>query len=341
MALFESVHVRSLRCIRSLDVALPPGLVWISGPNGAGKTTFLEAVYLLDRGRTFRGRRGGPLTTQGARATSIQGWVRDDRDRRQERKWSSEGSSAERRSPELTRFVGTATFNLVEGDPGLRRRFFDWSLFHVERDTAALWGNLYRIQRQRNAWLRAGGKGMAVWDGPYAQHLEAVWERRMRFLGHVGECFRRLSAELLPMGMLDVTWRRQGGVGTVRDTLRDQFTADVARGFTFLSSSRGDVALLRNGSEWRGSRGENKLAGIVLQLAMQEVLGSRVGQRPTVLVDDPYAEVSASALGPVMSAWVASADQVVVTGLDDARTSELGLRPAAWFHVEHGQLRAK
>jgi DNA replication and repair protein RecF len=236
--------------------------------------------------------------------------------------------------------LGTATFNIVEGDPVLRRRFLDWSLFHVEHDAPELWGNLDRLQRQRNAWLRSGGKGTAVWDDPYAQHLEAVWERRTRFLARVGEAFRKRSSELLQTGMLDVMWRRHAGAGSAHDTLREQLAADLARGYTFLSSARGDVTFVRKGSEWRGSRGENKLAGMVLQLAVQEVVGATLGQRPTVLIDDPYAEVSATSLGPVLSAWVRSADQVIVTGLDDARTSDLNLRPAAWFHVEHGRLRA-
>jgi DNA replication and repair protein RecF len=313
-------------------------LVWISGPNGAGKTSILEALYLLDRGRTFRGRLGGPVTTRGEGATTIRGRVVDDHGRRHERRWSSERSSDGQRTAQLTRLVGTATFNLVEGEPWLRRRFFDWSLFHVEQDARSVWADLDRLQRQRNAWLRAGGKGSPVWDTPYAQRLEAVWERRVRFMGRVAEVFRMRTAELFPGGRLDLRWQRQVDAGAAAAVLSQQLSADLARGFTFLSSSRGDVVFLKDGVAWRGSRGENKLAGMLLQLALQEVLRSTVGRRPTVLLDDPYAEVSAASLGPVLGAWLDLADQVIVTGLDDARTSDLGLAPAAWFHVERGQI---
>jgi DNA replication and repair protein RecF len=323
-----------------MDVALPRGLVWVSGANGAGKTTLLEAMYLLDRGRTFRGRRGGSVTTWGAEATHIQGWVMDERGRRQERRWHTKGADVDRGTVDLTRFVGASTYSIVEGDPGLRRRLFDWSLFHVEQDARGMWTKLDRLQRQRNAWLRSGGRGLAVWDGPYAAELEGVWERRFRFVSVVNEVFRTLTSELFPEGPLEVAWRRQGQVGSSEALLAAHLDTDRARGFTFLSSSRGDVVMLKDGREWRGSRGENKLAGILLQLALQRVLASRTGIRPAVLLDDPYAEVTASSLEPVLAAWAAIADQVIVTGLSDAPAANLSIQPAAWFHVERGELRA-
>lgn len=313
--------------------------MWVRGPNGAGKTTLLEALYLMDRGRTFRGRRGGPLTTRGERGTAIAGKVVLDRDRWQSLSWMSSGHGARPGGPQLTRFVGVSSFSIVEGDPELRRQFFDWSLFHVEHDVRELWAKLGRLQRQRNAWLRSGARGVPVWDEPYANHLEELWSRRSRFLDRLDTTFRTLTAELVPTGPLGLRWDWTGRGESLTALLRAQLPSDSMRGFTFLSPSRGDVSFLRNGAPWRGSRGENKLAGIVLQMAAQEVMVSATGNRPVVLLDDPYSEVSSRLIPPLLEAWSRAADQVVITSLDDVASLDFAGSPAATFHVEQGALR--
>ncbi len=340
MAWFESVGIKNLRCLRSVHAALPRGLVWIRGPNGAGKTTLLEAMYLLDRGRTFRGRRGGALTTRGERGTGIVGdVVVGEGARRQRLSWDSSGAVTRARAMPLTRFVGSSSFSIVEGDPELRRRFFDWSLFHVEPDGKELWANLYRLQRQRNAWLRAGGKGRPIWDQPYVFHLEQVWRRRAAFLEGLGATFTSLAREFLQVGPLRVEWTWVGQGCALIEQLRGNLETDRCRGFTFLSSSRGDVRVLMGDAPWRGSRGQNKLVGILLQLSAQQVLMGVTGHRPVVLLDDPYAEMSGRHIEPMLSQWSRVADQIVVTSLDDVPAAGIVSHQPAVFHVEQGVLR--
>jgi DNA replication and repair protein RecF len=310
----------------------------VCGPNGAGKTTLLEAIYLVDRGRSFRGRKGGPATTYGEQVSSIGGAVRADRGRRLQLAWDSRNGLSPAGSAQLTRFVGVSTFNIIEGDPALRRQFFDWALFHVEHGARELWSRVDRVLRQRNAWLRSGGRGTPVWDGQYAACLAELWARRVSFLQELGNRFQRRTAELLPAGALELRWRWAGQGREIDELLAAYRAADLARGFTFLSPTRGDVFFLRDGREWRGSRGENKIAGILLQLAAQEAGASSTGKRSVVLLDDPYAEVSAALIAPILSAWMNVADQVVVTCLDAASTDDVVPSANAMFHVERGQL---
>ncbi|MFZ0790142.1 MAG: AAA family ATPase, partial [Chromatiaceae bacterium] len=68
-----SLSVCNLRNIRSCNLVFEPGLTIVSGANGAGKTTLLEAIYLLGRGRSFRGRRAGEITTEGERESLVEG----------------------------------------------------------------------------------------------------------------------------------------------------------------------------------------------------------------------------------------------------------------------------
>jgi DNA replication and repair protein RecF len=238
----------------------------------------------------------------------------------------------------LTRFVGATSFNILEGEPSLRRRFFDWALFHVERDARQLWARVARLQSQRNAWLRSGGGGIAVWDAPYVEQLRALWDRRLRYLKDLDFAFRRLTAKHLAVGELGLQWRWLGEGRDLFEILQAHRSSDRARGFTHLSASRGDVSFVQDGLDWQGSRGENKIAGILLQLAVHSVMAATTGQKPIVLLDDPYSEVSAGGVAPLLSAWMAVSDQMIVTCLGNAGGGALRAHPGTVFHVERGIL---
>jgi recombinational DNA repair ATPase RecF len=105
-----------------------------------------------------------------------------------------------------------------------------------------------------------------------------------------------------------------------------------------LSSSRGDVQFLIGNSQWRGSRGENKLVGILLQLSVQQMALAGQASSPVVLLDDPYAELSGRHIEPLLEAWMQVSEQVFVTSLDDVPGAELRRRHPATFHVEQGAL---
>jgi DNA replication and repair protein RecF len=313
---------------------LAHGLVWVSGGNGAGKTTTLEAIYLLDRGRTFRGRRAGPLTTRGEASTILNGVARAG-DRRWPLQWTDAGGERDHSRPLLSRFVGAETFSLVESEPGLRRRFVDWAMFHVEPGAREQHRATHRLVEQRNAWLRGGAGGIPVWDGPYAAHLAKLSASRCEFVAALNQYFARLVGQYLPNVGLQLAWRGPGDEGELRAALAAQHAGDLQRGYTLLSPGRGDLLFQQGDRRWYGSRGENKLVGTLLQLAAQQLGAERTGFRSVAMLDDPYAEVAEDRLEPIIRAWLDAADQVLVASL---RPPTGGLAPAALFHVEQGMI---
>ena len=50
----ESLLIRQFRNISELNLKVHPGLNVLRGSNGQGKTNFLESIYLLTHGRSFR-----------------------------------------------------------------------------------------------------------------------------------------------------------------------------------------------------------------------------------------------------------------------------------------------
>jgi len=328
----ELLHIRNLRCIQQAELALSQGLIWFFGGNGAGKTTLLEAAYVLDRGRSFRGRRAGPLRTHGADKTQLSA-VLIEGESRWALRWVDGQRSDGPRPRGAVRFVGASTFGLLEGGPSLRRRFIDWSMFHVEPGAGLALGNAGRLAQQRNAWLRSGARGYRVWDGGYAEAYAVLAEHRCRFVGAVNTIFVQLTASLFPGGPLSLEWEGSLSASEAMSALSRQWAADRSRGFTQLSPWRGDLVIIRGDRRWGGSRGENKLAAMLLQLAVHRV-AAETCPSAVVLVDDPYGEVSPALVLPVLREWVSQADQVLVAALSEPPA---GLNADKVFHVEHGQ----
>lgn len=332
MAWLEELRVRDLRCVRQADLSLSEGLTWFCGENGAGKTTLLEAVYLLDRGRSFRGRRAGPLATEGAKQFDVSGVLRDGEGRWRLRWLDASRTERFPRSP-FVRLVGSSTFWLLEGGPSLRRRFVDWSMFHVEPGCEGVAREAARLVLQRNAWLRSGATGPAVWDDAYAEAFGVLSRCRSRYVETVNVLFTDLTDRFLPSGTVSIKWHGAVFKGEFRSALESQLGSDRQRGFTQLSPWRGDLVFERSGNRWCGSRGENKLAGTLLQLAVHRgAAADRI--TPVVLVDDPYAEVASEHASRLIGEWLRASDQVIVAALTRPPSD---VPDAAMFHVERGR----
>lgn len=328
--------------MQAVDLRFPEGAIWLTGPNGAGKTSLLEAVYVLSRGSSFRGRRHGPLTSRGLASTRLEARLRDG-DHAWERRWSS----VDRRQTQVTgagflvRLVGSSMHALLEDDPTLRRRFVDWNLFHVEPRFSGLRQRYRRIAAQRNAWLKGGGTGRAVWDHEYAALLTQVAEFRHGFVAALASAFVSIGAEFPAMTGLSLIWR--SGLPqdvAVRDWLLEHRDADIARGYSFLSPARADFHFMKEGSPWVGSRGQNKLAGILLQLAADQVISDALGGRAVWLIDDLAAEMDLRTQSEVLALIYAAADQLLVASLTEPPADLAKCCRAKVFHVEQGKIHA-
>lgn len=343
MPRLERLRISGLRNLRQVDVRLPEGTIWVEGGNGAGKTTLLEAIYLLSRGTSFRGRRYGPVKTHGVPATTIEGWLASGADR-WHRRWSLSGRAGREASGAgfSVRLIGASMQALLEGEPDLRRRFVDWNLFHVEPQIAAIRTRYRRIAAQRNAWLRSGGRGLAVWDHEYATVVAEIEGLRARFFTRLQNAFRSVAGEFGIIGTLCPEWR--GGLpraDELHSELARQHASDVVRGYSFLSPARGDFRLLHRGSAWVGSRGENKLVGILLQLAADRVVVSTVAQRAVWLVDDLEAELDGRTHCRLLQMLTAVAGQTLVASLSAPTRALSGLGSITLFHVEQGMLEPR
>jgi DNA replication and repair protein RecF len=354
------LSIQNLRCLRQVELDLHPGRNLIVGVNGSGKTSLLEALFLLGRGRSFRTRNSERLITHGENRLVVFG-----RTAPQESLAApvALGVQVTRGEPTLAKIQGEfartlaalsealpvqvidpGVHKLVEDSAYRRRRWMDWATFHVEHGFVEVWANYTRALKQRNAVLKqvstnaAAAAQLAAWDVELAQLGEKLAQSRRSMLKalqpHWQETVRALAGLNLELGYFQ-GWPRDTSLMQALESSRER---DFARGSTHAGPHRGDVLLKLDGRLARDilSRGQQKLAAAAMILAQLQLLAGILPEPPTLLLDDPAAELDPERLACFIEQVAPLRCQLVLTALTTGG-QPFG-PPDRMFHVEQGRL---
>ena len=184
----ETIQVSNVRAISHASLNLSPYLNLITGTNGSGKTSFLEAIYLLGVGRSFRSNQiktiisnnSEELTVYGKLASPNKNTLGISRDKKGNYKVRIDHTDQKKLSslahylPVLV--ITPDSYKLLTSGPQHRRQFLDLSVFHVEHAFANSWKRYNRILKQRNAQLKRcrSYSELAIWDKEFSQLSELL-----------------------------------------------------------------------------------------------------------------------------------------------------------------------
>jgi DNA replication and repair protein RecF len=348
------VQVTDFRCLQSADLDLDPRFTLISGANASGKTSLLEAIYVLGRGRSFRTRRLEHLIKEGAEQFVVFGEV-ESRDRRTP--LGVEGSASGIRArisgtkasslAELAislpvQIIDPEIHHLIEEGPSRRRRFLDWGTFHVEHTFVAHWQRYCKALKQRNAALKSGQSRAAVgaWDADLLRYGELLTRARSEYVGLLAQHAQVIGHNLLGM-QLELSYRPGWARDqTFAESLEHSRTHDQASGVTQVGPHRADLSIRLNGLgvKDRISRGQQKLLAAALLMAQLKVFPDDAPVQPSLLLDDPAAELDDERLTGLIREVTGHSVQLIVTTLQN-EFSAFG-NPGRKFRIQAGRVEA-
>lgn len=349
----ERLRIDGLRNVREAELGLGGQCALIVGANGAGKTTLLEAVYLLARGRSFRGRRAGDVTTDGFRGTQVEAelsvgrdsikWV-FERSGRVSGRWIDGiplGEAGDLGKCLSVRLVGENAQALLEGGPELRRRFLDMNLFHVEPGFGTVWRRFKQVLDQRNAWLRGGGGGRRLWDDEYLAAAERLDMLREQGVTGINRELRRLVRVFRGLEDLSVSYVHGVPRGkSLRDALKGDGLEERLSGYSRVGPHRADLVVGRDGGSGSLSRGQLKLVVCLLQVACEAVQEASLGVKNLWLLDDVSSELDGESASKLLGVVLDGHRQCLLTMIEGACGPLPTLLPPGtkMFHVEQGQV---
>ena len=347
----SKLWVQNVRCLEEVVLeAADHNLIY--GQNASGKTSLLEAIFVLGRGRSFRGAQREGLIRDGESEAVISGKVargevpgqiglslRRGGSPRVRINGRDETSAAALAEWLPVQVLDPGLHRLVDEGPGVRRRFLDWGLFHVEHDFLGHWRRYQRSLRQRNAALKDRAAGdLAAWDERVGAEGETLTILRESYMESLSGAVRAFGERLLGQP-IRLAYRPGWPRGkALAETLRRNRDRDRRFGATQTGPHRADVLIEVSDQQARGrvSRGQQKLLAASLVLAQLQDLRDRRGVRSVLLLDDMAAELDPSSLKRLVEAVTGLGCQLFMTSL--GREDVPLDMPHAAFHVEQGKV---
>lgn len=343
----EIENIRNLHLVR---VDLSPGFNGLYGLNGSGKTSFLEALYILGRGTSFRTKdlsrvlRNSEqhfLITAKLEPLGISIGVEYQP---QGALFRIGGQSAKSRL-ELASllpllFISPDSHSLISEGPQYRRRFLDWGVFHVEPGFLPVWRRYQRTLKQRNKALGIPGIEEA-WDSELVHAAEEITQMRRDYLRKLDPYVDQYVQRLVDMDKVTLTfvcgWRHNYDYAAI---LRDSLPQDREYGFTRQGPHRADVIIKVGNRPAQDilSRGQQKLLVIALLLAQVALLNEATFVCPVILVDDLAAELDVNHRQRLLVVLSELKAQVIFAVTEQKALAASGEIPIHWFHVEQGRI---
>jgi DNA replication and repair protein RecF len=346
------VQVSDFRCLHSAEIEFHAQFTLISGPNASGKTSLLEALYVLGRGRSFRTRKLDHLIRTGAQrfviygeaelperrvGLGVEGTAHGIRARMGGERVASLGELAATLPVQI---IDPEVHRLIEEGPSRRRRFLDWGVFHVEHEYVERWQRYQRVLKQRNAALKARQPrpAVAAWDVELVRLGDYINDARARYVDLLSRSALPIARNLLGMDLglsYRSGWNREQSFS---EALASSWSHDHEAGTTQVGPQRAEIGIRLNGTpvKDRISRGQQKLLAAALLMAQLSQFPQDAAVRPTLLLDDPAAELDSDRLLGLIREVSQQSVQLVVTSLNPAFTA-FG-SPGLHYSVSQGQI---
>jgi len=310
------------------------------GPNASGKTNFLEAIYYLACGRSFR-TKDDNLTYWDARFSRILGNIeKHDQEEallvvlEKQTRTIKTVKIKEQKVPS-SRLLGHLNCVLFSPEeiemlytlPEARRRYLNLIISQSDIVYAHNLVHFRRTLEQRNALLKRIFMGTAqeseleVWDGKLAEYASYITEKRAEYLLNINKTisdhYQKLSGK---SQILEVFYKPsvppvEGWAG-ILTRLTERRANDILARVTSIGPHRDDIAFTmdgRNVIEF-ASRGEFRTVILALKLAEVDFLSRITGETPVLLLDDVFSELDESRRD--LLSQVLSNQQTIVTTTD-------------------------
>jgi DNA replication and repair protein RecF len=235
--------------------------------------------------------------------------------------------------------IDPGVHKLVEEGGHRRRRWMDWAVFHVEHQFGDWWLRYTRILKQRNAALRTQPAQVSVWDAELVRVGELIAAARRQFVESLLPYWRE---SVLALSGLEPELHYFKGWAqdvTLAEALIASKARDESKRLTHPGPHRADVIVRMNGRPAREvlSRGQQKLVAVAMTLAQLNLLQEATQTTPTLLLDDPAAELDGDHLRRFIEQVMRLRSQLVLTSLHSE--SHLFGTPNRVFHVEQGRVQ--
>ncbi len=354
---FRSLGFHNFRNLTDSLIPTDTKHVVLVGNNGQGKTNFLEALYVLCYGSSFRSINLRDMCTHGKKNFSLSAIVEtDDGSNQQILLRYGEGKREIRIDGKEIRDRRDLIYNIpcivfshddiefIRGTPESRRRFFD--------QTMSLYNPLffddlrrYRVVlKQRNAAIKENYSTLLpVYDTQLATFGMAIQKQRKLAVEEFNTIFSTLYATVAQDNsamriVYKPSWDDCETVADAEDKLKNTLERDMKLQATASGIHRDQFMVMDDKVNFAlsGSTGQMRLASLIFRIVQIDTYRKKTGKKPILLIDDVLLELDITKRGLFLD-QLGGYSQAFFTFLPEERYfSQLGDTAGLTYSVENG-----
>jgi DNA replication and repair protein RecF len=356
---FLSSAYRAFRNLRDAEVNLEAPEVFLVGENGQGKTNFIESLYLLCFGGSFRTRKDTLLIRDAEESALVRGRLRSEESlprhvavslSRDGRKEIRVDARVIRDRGELIEHSPCIAFShqdleFVSGPPEMGRRFFNQTQSLFDPLFLDLLRSYRKVLRSRNILLKERNTGLLeAFDRNLAEIGQRIQSRReavvVEFNLTFGPLYSRVSGHAFSTAIsYRPSWKAGSGAEEIVGQLGRTRSRDLSFETTTTGPHRDRFVVTQEGRPFAplASTGQVRLASLVLRVAQANFVAAKSGRRPILLLDDVLLELDARRRDRFLAALPAY-DQAFFTFLPDEQFLAYRSPDTRIYRVADGEL---
>lgn len=357
---FFSIRFFQYRNLKDAEVLIHAPVIFLIGENGQGKTNFIEGLYYLCFGSSFRTRINERIIKNGKDFAFLAGTflsqdniesrisVQIFKNKKKEIKVDNKLIDDRK---EIIQNIPCIVFShddmiFIKGPPEQKRWFLNQTISLFEPVFIDLLRKYRKNIKNRNICLKNRKKDMiSIYDEKIAVIGLEIQKKRKNLIDDFNHTFsfyyKAISGLENDVRMVyNPSWQRAGRPEEVMVILHRSYNRDMELGLTTTGPHRDSISYYEGKTNYilNASTGQLRLLSIVLRIAQARYFYEKTGKKPVLLVDDVLLELD-YVKRMMFYKRLTDYEQIFFTFLPDESFIESEKGDILKYYIENGEIQ--
>jgi len=306
----KSINLKNFRCHKDITVELNPNVTIITGKNGSGKTSILEAIYIIYRGKSFKGSFKDIINNKSS-WWSIKANIDDDEisssfktlNNIKEKKFvinNNKHTNLPIKNKKPVVLFEPEDMRIINGSPTRRRDYIDKLIAQFDSSYQTVINRYNKALKQRNFLLKkpkTTDKDLFIWNTSLSDYGSYIVKKRIEILELINQSITDIYNKISESSdQVNIKYSEELQNSTkekIFNQLEKDYSKDALIGTTTTGPHRHDISFYLNNKEAKITASRGEIRTIILAMKFFEIqrIESETNKKPIILLDDVYSEL--------------------------------------------------
>ncbi len=356
---FSRIKTLSFRNLQDQTVAIDGKNIFLTGENGQGKSNFLELIYILCFGSSFRTRQDSLFIKHGASEVTLFGYFSTERDKNNTISYSMKNGKKQIRfngkaihdRKDLLQNIPSIVFthediSFVNGSPDRRRWFYNQIMSTYDPLFIDVLRKYNKILKLRNIELKKERSALIeILDVQLAEAGLEIQRKRKEAVHDFNVTFSSLMKEISEIDDDIIikyvpSWHKCTSMDQVLDVLKTHSGRDSMMGLTTTGPHRDKFEYFSGKYNFAktASTGQLRLISLIMRIIQALFYIKRTSRKPILLLDDVLLELDPRRRKKIFS-FLPEYEQAFFTFLPGENVYKIIQQHAVVYTVKEGVIR--